>query len=143
MVVEDGQGDIWMLDRESGVTRALTSTARFEENATWSPDSQEIIVSGGREFLRMRADGSDTPRVAFLQTVQDRRVGSSSAWLPGDWLVLEVEEESGADDIFVLQLDDPTKLLELVTGGHAPEEEALPLRHALVPVLPYATRLVL
>ncbi len=119
VVTESGQGDIWLMDQETDKLRALTSTAVYEENVVWSPDSQEIIFRRSSledEFIRMRADGSDAENVAFSSTVQDRTVIVSAAWLPGDWLVVEAEESGGAHDLLMLQLDDPTKIFDFVTG---------------------------
>jgi len=120
VVSEGGQADIWMLDRETGAMRALTSTAAYEENVTWSPDSQEIIFSGGvageAGYFRSPADGSDSPKRILPRSWQGRLISSTLAWLPGDWLIVEVEEEGGASDILMVQLDDPNELFELVTG---------------------------
>ena len=120
VVVEGGQGDIWVLDTETVDSRALTSSAVYEEDVTWSPDSTEILLRGGGQgdsvFFRTRVDGSDSPREAFHQATNDEDIRSTGAWLPGDWLVVDVTEAEGAHDLFVTQLDDPKKAFELAGG---------------------------
>jgi Tol biopolymer transport system component len=120
VVVEGGQGDVWVLDTETGTTRALTSSAQYEENVVWSPDSTEIIIQqGGQDdkvHFRLHADGSDLPRPILEGTVDGRPINSPEGWLPGDWLVVTVNSPDGTDDVLAVSLDDPAEAVELAAG---------------------------
>jgi len=120
VVVEGGQGDIWILESATGRVRALNSTAQYEENVAWSTDSSELIMDGGSKdcrYFRLRADGSDAPRCVLGKTVDGRVIGKMDAWLPDDWIVIDLRETEGSvSDLYAVNLRDPEKAIELVGG---------------------------
>ena len=42
------RGDIWLVDRDGGGARLLTSHAGHERSPVWSPDGKEIAYAGDR-----------------------------------------------------------------------------------------------
>jgi eukaryotic-like serine/threonine-protein kinase len=93
--VQGGQGDIWVHELTSGATRALTTSAAYDENPAWSTDSKEILFESGgspAHYLGMsaRADGAVAPR----QRANVAGVSAAFAWLSEDWALAE----SSADE---------------------------------------------
>jgi Tol biopolymer transport system component len=65
--VRGGQGDIWVHDFARGTSRALTTSAEYDEQPAWSADGREVLFRVGgtsTEFVgrRVRADGEGAPR---------------------------------------------------------------------------------
>jgi tricorn protease len=61
------RGDIWLVDREGGIARLLTSHAGHERSPVWSPDGTEIAYSGDRhgnyDVFVVSVDGGPARRV--------------------------------------------------------------------------------
>ena len=56
---EPGGGtDLWIIDAESGVPRRLTSDARLDTNAIWSPDGRTVAFSDTRDLYRVAVAGT-------------------------------------------------------------------------------------
>ena len=126
VVVHQGQGDIWLYDTVSGETRALTSTTSYEESVAWSPDSTEIAFSlrtDDASVVRMRVDGSEEPSVVIGAKLNKLHVDSPEAWLPNDWLIVEVQEPDGTSDLYAVHMDDTSDAQRLI-GGPGSQLEA-------------------
>ena len=111
-----GNVDIWRIDLETDTPSPLTSTASFDVDPVWSPDSQEIAFSsyrngkwglwkknirtGEEERLWEAADGSSR-----LMTMD---------WSPdGQFILFDLVDQRGASiDVWVLPVsgDDPWPL---------------------------------
>lgn len=63
----------------TGESRALTSTAAYDEGPDWSPDSKESVWTSAGVCYRARADGSEAPQAVPLEAPAGRSNGS---WRP-------------------------------------------------------------
>jgi len=140
VVVEGGQGDIWLLDLVTGESRALTSSAEYEEQVAWSPDSRELLVrqggvSDGR-VLRLQPSGASAPRQVTVADGVGGALGVSPiSWLPGGWFVATASVPGGTQDVVALPLEGNEPPVKLLSGGHsysapaaAPDGRALSYR---------------
>jgi Tol biopolymer transport system component len=96
--VQGGQGDIWVHEFASRATRALTTSAAYDENPAWSPDSREVLFEAGSSTdgylgMSVRADGDVAPR----QRANVDGVSAAFAWLSDEWVLAS----SSADDALV------------------------------------------
>ncbi|MEC7501485.1 MAG: S41 family peptidase [Planctomycetota bacterium] len=63
------RGDIWLVDRDGGRARLLTSHAGHERSPVWSPDGKEIAYAGDRngnyDIFVVPIDGGPSRRVTY------------------------------------------------------------------------------
>jgi Tol biopolymer transport system component len=84
--VRGGQGDIWVHDFARGTSRALTTSAEYDEQPAWSADGREVLFRVGgtsTEFVgrRVRADGEGAPR----PLLEAPGVSNILEWLSDRW----------------------------------------------------------
>ena len=92
---KDGQGDVWVHDLASGTTRALTSSAEYDESPTWSSDGSELLFRAGLpsrfRLMRARADGETAPRPQPLAwSARPARPTELAAWPADEWILATV-----------------------------------------------------
>jgi Tol biopolymer transport system component len=95
VAVQGGQGDLWVHELATGTSRALTSSAEYEEVPTWSSDGRELLYrsGGGPSHFRgwtVRADGEGAPR----PRVEVKGVGAAIAWLSDDRALAASEDRA-------------------------------------------------
>jgi len=98
-IIEKGNLDVWVYDRERETNTRLTNTAGTDAWPIWTPDGKSVIFSsarhGGAENLYwMRADGAGEP-VRLLQS--DVLQAAASISDDGALLFTERQAETGVD----------------------------------------------
>ena len=118
VVLGDPNNDIWVYELLRGVRTRLTTNAQVTVSPVWSPDGSQIIfcrqrgTGGTREFVlaRMASDGAGEEVVLHQSKVRIE---------PMDWshdgrYVLIDRGDIGAQDVWVIPLDEPDKAFPLV-----------------------------
>lgn len=108
-----GYWDLYLLDLESGVVTALTSTPEYEAYPSWSPDglwlayeSYVVDEAGGNlEIFIRAADGSQAP----LRLTRDPAADHSPAWSPQGRQIAFVSTRSGEAEVWIADLDPTTQ----------------------------------
>ena len=117
VLVSGGNADVWLFDTENGDSRALTTSAQYEESACWSPDSREIVFRGGgkgMEFYRTPIDGSRAPQRILAD--RPEKIFDVSAWVSDNWIIGDISEEDASLDLYGFHLDPTIEPVALATG---------------------------
>jgi Tol biopolymer transport system component len=112
--------DIWLLDTLRGAPRRFTFDRAFDNNPVWSPDGGRVVFSSNRKGV---FDLFEKP-VSFAQ---DEKVLLETPdnkfpvdWSPDGHVLLFVKEDPvTGDDLWTVSLQEPQKLVHLLSGAHA------------------------
>jgi serine/threonine-protein kinase len=109
----DGNGDIWLIDRERSTQTRLTFADATDVFPYWSPDDRSVYFSSRRtgafEIFKKAADGSDEA-TRVVESEHDAILTDVSS--DGRWLTYSVSDPESLNDIWVAPVD----------GGEAPRE---------------------
>ena len=121
-VAEQGFQQLWIVDLKDGAASALTSGARGNDFATWSPDGESVIYRSSRQegygIYRQAVDGRGGPQLIHP---------SADEAMPGDVsrdgvLVFAAGEQTGRRAIFTLPMvgGEPSAFLDTPALEHMP-----------------------
>ena len=113
-----GNVDIWRIDLETDTPSPLTSTASFDADPVWSPDSQEIAFSSyrnGKWSLWKKNIGADQEE-RLWEAAEGTRALIPMDWSPdGQFILFDLRgpDQGSGSDVWVLPVsgDDPWPLL--------------------------------
>jgi serine/threonine-protein kinase len=97
-------GDVWVYDRERGISTRLTNTEQRETNLHWTPDGRQVVYSRDvpqYDIFRRFADAS-SPEELVMTSPNDKTPTSVS---PDGKLVLYNESAGDGEDIFAVPLE--------------------------------------
>ena len=97
-------GDVWVYDRERGISTRLTNTEQRETNLHWTPDGRQVVYSRDvpqYDIFRRFADAS-SPEELVVTSPNDKTPTSVS---PDGKLVLYNESVGDGEDIFTVPLE--------------------------------------
>lgn len=100
----EGNGDLYILDPNTGIARNLTRHEARDTGAAWSPDGQRIAFSshrdGSPDIYTMNFAGGDVRRI----THSDAR-DVYPAWSPNGRFIAYTSDHSGNWDIYIISSD--------------------------------------
>ncbi|NLX10182.1 MAG: hypothetical protein GXY36_11040 [Chloroflexi bacterium] len=111
----DGNWELYILQVDNGALTRLTYTPGFEGAPTWSPDGAFIAYEGYSDDTQdldiyiISADPARAAREGALRVTYRPGPDIEPAWSPQGRQIAYVSARDGRQDIFVLNLDNPTE----------------------------------
>ena len=119
-IQQQTNGDIWLVDVETGAPKRFTSNDGFDYTPVWSPDGSRIAytvpVDGAVRIYVQEVEG-ETPPVELYRTQADTDLWTYS-WSPDDWIAF-VEPVGGDRNIHAVQVGGPDRRVDIaVTSAY-------------------------
>ncbi len=113
-----GFWDLYLLDLLTQQTIPLTNTPAYDDSPSWSPDGQWIAFEtyNGSHFDIIVLPVND-PTLPSIQLTQDSGNNFSPSWSPAGREVAFVTDRSGANEIWVANLDKIDERFRKIIGA--------------------------
>lgn len=99
-----GNPDLYVLDLNSGLKKAIASFPGLNFSASWSPDGTQIAFAatkdGNAELYLIGTDGSGLKRLTF-----DRADDLSPSWSPSGKQIAFTSDRGGGPQVYIMDAD--------------------------------------
>ena len=101
----DAQGDIWLVELSTGVSKRLTDDPSDDNDPVWSPDGKQIVFNSNRlgpPHLFMRASDGSGVDVPLVQSKTDNFTVAS--WSRAGVLIFNVFNKDNPSDLWTMRI---------------------------------------
>ncbi len=99
---ESKEEEIWLLDRESGAKKKLTSHESFKTIDAWSPDSTKVLWTASNRLFLTTAESGQTQELGY-NLAGGYAVGGFSP--DGKWLVFTKRDADQNAEVFLFEIE--------------------------------------